>query len=182
MKWFAVVVVLFLALSGARAEGPDDQYVQIYNLIQEADKLNSGDQPAEALPKYLEAQAALQKFQKGYPDWNDKVIRFRLNYVGAKIAALSAHAPAPVAPAPAGTGAKPTVPPSATPTQPAPPGDWEVQLNTLKDQVRQMQADKAVLEAKLKEALSVQPAPSSDWQASHFDGQVTVNACATRGR
>ena len=160
MKWFAVIVALLLALPGARAEGPDDQYVQIYNLIQEADKLNSLDQPSEALPKYLEAQTALQQFQKGYPDWNDKVISFRLNYVGAKIAALSAHAPAPVAPAPAGIGATPAAPPSAVPAQPAqpaPPSDWQVQISALNQQVRQMQADKAVLEAKLKEALAVQP-------------------------
>ena len=89
MKWFSVIVALLLALSGARAEGPDDQYVRIYNLIQEADKLNSGGQPSEALPKYLEAQTALRQFQKGYPDWNVKVITFRLNYVAAKIAAVS---------------------------------------------------------------------------------------------
>jgi hypothetical protein len=143
MKWFSVIAVLLLALSGARAEGPDDQYIRIYNLIQEGDKLNSGAQPSEALPKYLEAQTALQQFQKGYPDWNAKVISFRLNYVAAKIGALSAHAPAPA----------PT-----QRAQPAPPSDWEAQLNALKEQVRQMQTDKAVLEAKLKEALAVQPA------------------------
>src|ERR1035441_6592284 len=149
MKWFSVVAALLLVLSNGRAEGPDDQYVHIYNLIQEADKLANGVQPSEALPKYLEAQTALGQFIKGYPDWNVKVINFRLNYVAAKIAAISPHVPAPVAPSPAGPGAKPAVTPSAAPAQPAqpvPPGDWEIQLNTLKDQVRQMQADKAVLE------------------------------------
>jgi hypothetical protein len=161
MKWFSVIVALLLAVSAARAEGPDDQYIRVYNLIQEADKLSSGGQPSEALPKYLEAQSALQRFQKGYPDWNVKVISFRLNYVAAKVAAVSARVPAPGAPAPASTGAKPAAPSSAAPArpaQPAPPGDWEVQLNALNDQVRQMQADKAILEAKLKEALALQPA------------------------
>ncbi|MGD0258345.1 MAG: tetratricopeptide repeat protein [Verrucomicrobiota bacterium] len=160
MKWFAVIVALLLALSGARAEGPDDQYVRIYNLIQEADKLNSGGQPREALPKYLEAQTALQRFQKGFPDWNVKVISFRLNYVAAKIAAVSARIPAPVAPAPGSTVVKPAAPPSAgpQPVPPAPPSDWENQLAALKDQVARLQADKAILEAKLKEALAVQPA------------------------
>ena len=46
MKWFTVIVALLLALSGARAQGPDDQYIRIYNLIQEADKLNS-ERPAQ---------------------------------------------------------------------------------------------------------------------------------------
>ena len=119
MKWFSVIVALLLALSGARAEGPDDQYVRIYNLIQEADKLNSGGQPSEALPKYLEAQTALQRFQKGYPDWNVKVISFRLNYVAAKIAAVSARVPAPsrpLRPAPAQSPRRPRAP-----VQPSPP-------------------------------------------------------------
>ena len=50
MKWFSIIVALLLALSGARAEGPDDQYIRIYTLIQEADKLNSSGQSSEALP------------------------------------------------------------------------------------------------------------------------------------
>jgi tetratricopeptide (TPR) repeat protein len=160
MKWFAVIATLLLAFSGARAEGPDDQYVTIYNLIQEADKLNSGGQPSEALPKYLEAQTALQRFQKGYPDWNTKVINFRLNYVATRIAAVSAKVPAAVMPATDSTVTKPAAPSSTgpQPVKPAAPGDWENQLAALNDQVRQLQADKAVLEAKLKEALAVQPA------------------------
>jgi hypothetical protein len=160
MKRFSVVVALILALSGVRAQGPDDQYVRIYNLIREADKLNSGDQSSEALPKYLEAQTALQRFQKGFPDWNAKVINFRLNYVATKIAALSTRVPAPATPTPGGTSTKPAAPPSAGPAQPtkAAPSDWEAQLAAITDQVRQLQADKTVLEAKLKEALSVQPA------------------------
>ena len=160
MKWFAVIVALVLPWSGARAQAPDDQYVQIYTLIQEADKLNSGGQPSEALPKYLEAQTALQRFQKGYPDWNVKVISFRLNYVAAKIAAVSARVPAPVAPVSGSAVVKPAAPPGASPqpVPPPPPSDWENQLAALNDQVRQLQTDKAVLEAKLKEALAVQPA------------------------
>ena len=161
MKWFSVIVALLLVLPGARAEGPDDQYIRIYALIQEADKLNSSDQPSEALPKYLEAQTALQRFQKGYPDWNTKVISFRLNYVTGKIAGASARVPAPAAPAPASPGAKPSArlnTASEQPAQPAAPSDWEAQLGGLKDQVRQLQSDKAVFESKLKEALAVQPA------------------------
>ena len=79
----------------------------------------------------------------------------------AKIAAVSARVPAPVTPAPGGAAANPAAPAStgpAQPAKPASPSDWENQLNALKDQVRQLQTDKAVLEAKLKEALAVQPA------------------------
>jgi tetratricopeptide (TPR) repeat protein len=160
MKRFSVIVALLLAVSAARAEGPDDQYIRVYNLIQEADKLNSDGQPSEALPKYLEAQTTLQRFQKGYPDWNPQVVKFRLEYLATKIAGASARVPAPVTPSPDSAGLKPAAPPSTGPAQPAKvaPSDWETQLATLTDQVRQLQADKAVLEVKLKESLSVQPA------------------------
>jgi Flp pilus assembly protein TadD len=194
MKEFAVVLALLVAALAVRAEGPDDQYVAIYNLIKEADKLSSEGQTVEALPKYLEAQAALQAFQKGYRDWNTKIISFRLRYVQERITALSPNSPAvapsapvapppavtaPVAPAPAPAASPaapappvtaPVAPALATtapapvaeaptqPAQPAPPADWENQLGTLKEQVRQLQADKGLLEAKLKEALSAQPA------------------------
>jgi len=153
MKRFSVVLVLLLTLSGARAEGPDDQYVRIYNLVQEADKRNSGGQPSEALRKYLEAQTALQQFRKGQPDWNVKVVSFRLNYVADKIVALSAQVPTPMAVA---VATKPAAAPSADPAQPAQPvpaRDGENQLKALQDRVNQLQADKAALEAKLKAAL-----------------------------
>ena len=153
MKRFSVIVALLLALWGARAQGPDDLYISIYSLIQEAGKLNSSGQPGEALPKYLEAQTALQQFKKGYPEWNPNVISFRLKDVATKITELSARVPAITAP-PSGGATNRVSPPAAKPA----PSDWEAQLAGLTDQVRQLQADKTVLEAKLKESLSVQPA------------------------
>ena len=154
MKRFSLVVALLMAVSGVRAEGPDDQYVRIYNLIQEGDRLSSAGQPGDALPKYLEAQAGLERFQKGFPDWNTGMVTFRLNYVAGKIAALSQQAPVPES-----AGKQPVTPPGTKPPPAkAAPSDWEARLATMAEQARQLQADKAVLEAKLKEALSVQPA------------------------
>ena len=150
MKWYAVIIALLLGYSGAQAQGSDDQYISIYSLIQEAVKLNSGGQPSEALQKYLEAQTALQQFQKHYPQWNPNVISFRLNDVAAKIAETSSRVNA----APGGSATDRAAPPTAKTA----PSDWETKLAGLTDQVRQLQADKAVLESKLKEALSVQPA------------------------
>jgi hypothetical protein len=160
MKGCSVAVALLLAWSGAWAQGPGDEYVRIYSLIHEADNLNSDQQPGDALPKYLEAQTALQQLQKGYPNWNPKVISFRLLYVASNIAALSARSPAPAAAAPGSAATNAAPAPSAGPAQVTKPAlsDWEAQLAALRDQGRQLQADKAVLEAKLKEALSVRPA------------------------
>src|SRR5215470_17648869 len=96
MKWF--VALVFLALAALASTLPvfaqEDQYVRIYTLIQEGNAL-SEYKKTEALAKYLEAQAALQAFQKGYPDWNPNVVKFRLNFLATKITALSGTAPAP---------------------------------------------------------------------------------------
>ena len=45
------VLVIAGVLCSARAESPDDQYVRIYNTIQEADSLNVGGKPTAALTK-----------------------------------------------------------------------------------------------------------------------------------
>src|SRR5438105_654689 len=112
---FALVLMCLLAAaSAALAQGPDDQYVRIYNLIQEGDALNSSGQTSQAMAKYLEAQTGLQRFQRGYPEWNVKVVSFRLSYLAGKVAELSPKASVPPATSP-GT----TAPPPAR-TVPAP--------------------------------------------------------------
>jgi len=156
MKRFSIVLALLLALSGARAEGPDDHYLRIFNLIREADKRNSGGQSSEALPKYLEARTALEQFRKGHPDWNVAAVSFRLNYVADKIAVLSARFPTPITGAtePAATASTG----SAQPAQPVSARDSENELKALQDRVNQLQAGKAALEARLKEGRSARPA------------------------
>jgi tetratricopeptide (TPR) repeat protein len=149
-----VAGVLAAALWPAHAEGPDDQYVRIYLLIQQADTLSGSAEPAAALAKYLEAQSELQRFQKIYPDWNTKIINFRLNYLASQIAVLTPKGPAPVAPASTASGPPATAPPARTTVSP----DLENQVSGLREQVRQLQADKERLELKLKEALATQPA------------------------
>ena len=92
------------------------------------------------------------------------MVKFRLLYLEGKVAGLSGHAPAPAAPgdnapAAAADSARNSAP---APAQPAKVSlartEAEENLRALKDQVQQLQADKTVLEAKLKEALAAQPA------------------------
>lgn len=152
----------------AWAEGADDQYVRIYNMIQEADGLDGNGAWSQALEKYSEAQKQLQQFQKGYPEWNPKVVGFRLNYVAGRITEIAPKVPAaPAAPVVSSPATPQNVVPSpasnkstvARPSSLAPrPSDAEMQLNALREETRQLQTEKALLEAKLKEALSVQPA------------------------
>ena len=85
-----ISIGLLTVLSQAQAEEPDDEYVRIYNLIQQADGLMASGQSSEAKEKYREAQSALQTFQKGRPDWHPQVAQFRLRYLAEKLQRLSA--------------------------------------------------------------------------------------------
>src|SRR5438132_4260655 len=91
-RLFVLFLMALLVVPSAHGQGPDDQYVQIYNVMLEADALNQKGQPNQALAKYLEAQSALQRFQRGYPEWNSQVVKFRLSYLESKVAALSGGA------------------------------------------------------------------------------------------
>lgn len=149
------LAVLLLAVPALRAQ--EEQYVQVYNLIQEGDASANAETPLQALNKYLRAQTELQKFQKTYPDWNSRIVNFRLNYLAAKIADLSGRAPAPAMP---GKVVPATSPKTSAPVQPAAPpaSDIQSQLNMLREQIGQLQADNSLLQAKVKEAFSAQPA------------------------
>jgi Flp pilus assembly protein TadD len=172
-RCFALLIAaLFIALCGAHAEGPDDQYVRIYNLIQEGDVLTESAQLNQALAKYLEAHTALQKFQKGFPEWNADVIKFRLTYLATRISDLSAKAPT--------STATTTNKPAAVKTPPVqvekttPPADWENQLASLKEQVQQLESDKSLLTAKLKEALAAQPATADPRELTRAEERLKL--------
>src|SRR5205807_2705395 len=114
-----VLMALLAAASAALAQAPDDQYVRIYNLIQEGDSLKNGGQTSQAMAKYLEAQTGLQRFQRGYPEWNVQVVGFRLNYLAAKISELSPSGTVQRTTAPGNTASPRTVPaPNPTPARP----------------------------------------------------------------
>ena len=167
MKRLAALVGLILAvlLPSARAQqSPDDQYITIYSLIQQADALQAAGQPQEALAGYTEAQAELQKFQKQFPDWDSKIVGFRLDYLAKIINGLAAQFPAGAQGGTPSTlistnAATSALPPETNAISAAPATDAEIQLSILRAQVQGLQADNETLQAKLKEALSLQPAP-----------------------
>lgn len=162
-RLFAVVIVFFVAaLMAVQAQRLDDDYVQIFNLIQEADSLSSS-QPSQARARYLEAQKGLERLHNGSPDWNPTVVAFRLEYVANKLAALSSQTPA----GQAGPTAAPSQP-AATPTV----ADLESQLTSLKAQAQQLQSDRADLTAKLKEALALRPAEADPRELARAEEKV----------
>jgi tetratricopeptide (TPR) repeat protein len=130
------------------AQSPVDAYLRIYAIIQDADTLESSGQTANAVARYQEAQTALQAFQRMYPPWNPKVVSFRLNYLTTKLGIHVTAVPA--------TTAKPTPPPAPISAEAA--AELQRQVAELQENLRRIQDDKVLLEAKLREALAAQPA------------------------
>ncbi|HEX3890163.1 MAG TPA: tetratricopeptide repeat protein [Verrucomicrobiae bacterium] len=166
MKLFsAVAIFLAVALTQAFAQqDTDNQYVGIYSQIQQADSLESAGQPRQALAGYIEAQTELQKFQKIYPDWDQKIVSYRLTYLAEKIAELTALLP-PL------TNAAPQMESAAPSTSNSAP-DIESQIGGLRAQVQGLQSDNATLEAKLKEALAAQPAAVDAGELAKTQAQI----------
>ncbi len=144
MRRISALLLLLSMLCIARAEGPDDDYIQIYTLIQQGDTASqNGDQRAAA-ERYFEAQNALKKLQASYPNWNEKVVKYRLNYVSEKLAPLASFLPKTEGPT---TG--PAVVKKMT------PAEMEKQLQQLNQQVQQLSEERDDLKGKLEEAFSV---------------------------
>jgi hypothetical protein len=77
-----------------RADDPEGQYLQIFDKILQGDTLKKNGQVDNALAKYREAQIALAKFQRSYPDRDAKTVAYRMNYVTTQIATLTPQATA----------------------------------------------------------------------------------------
>ena len=148
MKLFPATLLLLLALlATAQAQQlADEKYIGIYNLIQEADTLVSAGHPSDALAVFETAQEQLQRLQKQFPNWSPNVVNYRLTDLAQKITAINRQIPAPEVTAPAAGK------PSENASTPAAPAE------TLQSQLQAAQEVIANLQAKLKEALTAQPA------------------------
>ena len=179
MKRLVALVGLLLAVALPPAlaqQNPDDQYLAIYNQIQQADAFQSGGQSQMALTGYRQALVGLQKFQKSFPQWSPEAVSYRLNYLMDKINTLMAQASAstqnppsvPVATTLAATNAAP----AANSLPAAPLSETEIQLNNLRAQSQRLQAENETLQAKLKEALRAQPALLDTQELAKAQAQV----------
>ena len=157
LRFLLVGAWLFLAVAGVAHAGADDDFIAIYNLIQQADSFRESGQAATAREAYSNALKRLHELQRSYPTWNERVINYRLRYVAEKLSGLpETAAPISVAPsAPAAVALGGLV----NTNNLAPAGEVIEQFNTLNAEIGRLSADKKLLEAKLREALTAQPTP-----------------------
>ena len=121
----AALAVFSTVSHGGAAASPQDDYLQIYVMINEGDKLSQGGQNSQAREKYETALTRLEKLKNENPEWEPTIVKYRIKYLNDKLANLktakesstpppAAAAPAPAAPAP--LSEKPEAPaPAPTP-------------------------------------------------------------------
>ncbi len=158
-RFCGLVVALLAAVSPlvVRAQSVEEQYLRVYGLIQEGDRLETAGQAAEARSRFQDAQAGLRKIQAEFPNWNQGVVRFRLRHVDNRLGNLAAPGAPSVAVAPGGVEPRPATAPGETRPSSA-EQELRNQLQNLQALLQRTDAEKNVLEMKLREALTAQPA------------------------
>ena len=63
------------------AQGADQNYIAIYKVIKKADQFKETGLSEQAAQFYASAAKELKAFQKANPNWNPRVIKFRLKYL-----------------------------------------------------------------------------------------------------
>ena len=154
-----LIVWLCLGLGGVRADGADDAFIRIYNLIQQADANRETGQWSSARDAYTEAKSGLEVLRRNFPTWNERVVSYRLRYVTERLETLKTKPEASEKPATAPATGAPVSSNAAPATALAPNGEVVAQFEQLNLQIQRLSSDKELLEAKLREALSAQPAP-----------------------
>jgi tetratricopeptide (TPR) repeat protein len=160
MTRLLVFGLLLLGVMTSWAQSTDEQYVRIYNLMQQGVALEASGQPEPALAKYLEANTELKQLKRVYPTWNPKVVDYRLRFLAERIEAIPAGIP-PTPPPVTVTPPPATTSPAAGETSPIAPAvtnAGQVELAALQESLRRLQSEKTILESKLREALATQPA------------------------
>ena len=149
------------------APDPADRFLDAYFLIQEGDTAEKAGDWAKADAKYKGALDVLTEIKKNNPDWNPHIIEFRTKYCADHLTEIATKMPA--APAPE----KPVVPkppspepekPTPEPVPPTPSAEeaekikmLQAELTRSQAQIKQLEASRDEVNAKLQEALKTVP-------------------------
>ena len=143
----------------------DDLYIQVYNTILGADEAWQMGKKREAWQLYQQAQSFLKDIKTQYPNWNQKLIDFRLSYIDAKLEQFADNEK-DISKVPVHT--------DKVTTNNLTNSDLSVQeeIEKLRTQVAQLQSIRTELEKRLKEATSAQPATSDPEQLAKAEKTI----------
>ena len=111
-------LLLLAAPSSYPAASPQDDYLQIYVMINEGDKLDNSGQKSQAREKYENALNKLDKLKNENPEWEPTIVKYRIKYLNDKLSNLKSAKDA--SPTPVEKPATPAAEKPATTTPPAP--------------------------------------------------------------
>jgi hypothetical protein len=131
MKALLILVLSCLLFLPAAVRADDEtvgeRFVAVYGLMLDGDARAQAGQAAAAREKYAEAQKQLKKLRVDYPSWNVRAVKYRLDYLAARLAA----APASVAPA-------------FTPPNPAEPVEMKLKWETGKRYLQRVEMNQVM--------------------------------------
>lgn len=169
--FFALFLLCVTLPTGAPAATPEEQYVDYYQLIQQADQMKDQGREEAAFAIYRRAEDGLKKLKAAHPQWNEKIINFRLADLAEKIKPLAAKYPEPkLTPPPAEPKAATAKAAKEAPA--AATSSFESQLNLLNEEIIRLRMDRTLLERKLAEALAARPAASDPAELARAEARV----------
>jgi cytochrome c-type biogenesis protein CcmH/NrfG len=161
MKWIAALVLSIGLVFVAQADAPDDDFVSVYNWIEQGDEASQTNNFKMAIEKYGKAQDGLTKLQATFPSWHPEIVKFRLEYVSEKLSVMARR-----------LQAAPQTTPVPVASQSVTIPELEKQVSGLTEQLRVLATEKIALERKLKEALSVRPQPADEHDLARAEKQI----------
>lgn len=170
-RFFSILTGLLLLPALCQAATEDEQYVDLYQIIQQGTQMLEQGKAEGAFALFRRAEMGLKQFKKDYPTWNERIVNFRLADLEAKIKPLAAKYPEPVL-APA-TPSKPAQPAKAAADKaPVMSASFENQLALLNDEIIRLRVDRAIMEKKLNEALAARPAAADPAELAKAEGKI----------
>ncbi|SDU15899.1 hypothetical protein SAMN05444156_2316 [Verrucomicrobium sp. GAS474] len=143
---------------------PQDQFLKIYFLLQDADRMEQKGQYASSRSRYTEVADQLSDLKKNYPDWEPSIVNFRIKFARDKIAQLADKADSNPSPTLTPTP-KPAANPPVTVTADVPPapvapapvtsgGAISSETTALKQRISSLEGELADTKKQLNDALT----------------------------
>ncbi|HYG22171.1 MAG TPA: hypothetical protein VEH04_05250 [Verrucomicrobiae bacterium] len=176
LLWLSLFAVCFSLPSVRAATSPDDQYVRLYSLFSEAEKLSADGKREEALKKYQAAQIELMQFKRAHPTWNSRMVTTRLADLADKINKLS-QVPEPATPQSAASAARS----AAGPVKLLAPGAEPRQVLRLQPKPGDVQKVGMTMTFDISMEMGAAPAQSIKTPPMDMTVEVTVKSVAENG-
>jgi myosin heavy subunit len=161
MKHLCLIVAFCLALPAGLSAGVEEDFAAVAAMIQRGDQLLQEGRDRAAMREYQQAQEALLKLGKVYPQWDPQVVAFRLRYVSERLNQWTE----PAAAEPAAPGAELQALQSRINFLERSSQQYQAQIN-------QLLAENQRLAARLREALAIRPAAQEPTVVAETQNQL----------